>query len=226
MLPLYAFSALCMLCALAAAVLRNREKERARLVAKLLASLLFCLAAFWAAAKRAQPLNPQTALMLMALIMGFMGDILLGLDRFVPPEDRTFLTMMGGVPFFFGHVLYIILLLSEAPLHWPLLLLLPLAPLVFFALQKLHVFELGRHWKMFLTYGLVLGCMMLSTLNLALRGGALGRLMWCPGVLFAISDTTLFLSSFGKQKRRAHAYLVMLPYYAAQTLFALSVMYL
>jgi hypothetical protein len=72
--------------------------------------------------------------------------------------------------------------------------------------------------------------MMISTLNLALRGGLLGYLMICPGVLFAVSDVSLFLHKFGGARLQkwlpVFSYTVMLPYYAAQALFALSVLYL
>jgi len=76
----------------------------------------------------------------------------------------------------------------------------------------------------------VLGAMMLATFNLAAQGGQLGRWMWFPGVLFTVSDASLFLERFGRGPLRklkpAFSYTVMLPYYAAQGIFALAVAWL
>ena len=213
-----------------AALLRNRGREKGRLLAKLAASLLFCGIACLAACARAAPMNSYAALMLAALTLGLIGDVLLGLDRLAAENCQNFLFLVGGTPFFLGHILYISLLLSYAPLRPGLLLILPLVPLFFLLLQRLKVVRLGKLLVPLLIYGLVLGGMMLSTLNVALLGGALGRLMLLPGILFTISDTSLFLQKFGKEKLGralpALAYSVMLPYYGAQCLFAMSVAYL
>ena len=230
MILLYLLAAACVAVSLVTAMLRNRGLEKGRLACKLTASMLFCLIAFLAATMRETQLSARAALMLAALLLGLIGDILLGLDHFVQDNCQTFIFIVGGVPFFLGHVLYIWLLLLGEPLEPRRLLLLPLMPLLFLLLQRLKVVSLDKLLLPLMAYGLVLGAMMLSTLNLALRGGALGRLMLFPGILFAVSDTSLFLGKFGKEKlervRPVFAYTVMLPYYAAQALFAMAIVYL
>jgi len=227
---LYILAALCVAFSVGSAVLRDKGIEKPRLVCKLTASLLFCLIGALGLSMREAPINRQAALMMAALILGFVGDILLGMDHLVKDEYQNFLLVMGGTPFFVGHLLYITLLLSYgAPRLW-LLAILPVVPLVFFVCSRLKLFDAGKFMIPLLIYGVVLGGMVLSTWNLALQGGPLGGLMWAPGILFAISDTSLFMGKYGREAlgraTKVVPYMVMLPYYGAQALFALSIVYL
>jgi len=225
---LYILAGLCVVISFFTAWLRNAKRERARLIAKLVASLLFCLTAFLAAVQRTEPLNAPTVLMLAALVLGLIGDVVLGLDKFMPKEHKGYLLLVGGAPFFFGHIVYIALLLTYRPFNLWLLLLMPLLPVLFLVIHK--TINLGKLLLPLLLYALVLGTMMMATLNLALQGGPLGQLMLLPGVLFAVSDSSLILNAFGKDKVARIApvlsYTVSIPYFGAQALFALSVTYL
>ncbi|MDR1464978.1 MAG: lysoplasmalogenase [Oscillospiraceae bacterium] len=226
---LYTLVGLCVVFSLVTAYVRNRRMLRARFVCKMTASLLFLGTGLTAASLRGDMTIP-VALLLGALLLGFVGDIILGLDYFVRKDLQSFLFLLGGAPFFFGHVLYTYIFLTAAPLRRQLLPLLLLIPLTFVALDATKRWHLGKNTAPLLLYGLVLSAMVVGTLNLALGGGSLGKLMAVPGVLFAFSDTCLFLRRFGSAevKRRAplFSYLVLFPYYTAQALFALSVQYL
>lgn len=225
---LYILAAACIAVSVPTAVLRHLKMEKSRMVAKLAASILFCLTAFLAAAQRTEAMNIQATLMLAGLVLGLMGDVVLGVDKFVPKDGRGYILIIGGVPFFFGHVAYIALLLSYGNFNLWLLLLLPILPLLFLFFNKL--FPLGDMLAPMLLYALVLGGMMMLTLNLALQGGPLGRLMILPGILFAISDSCLFIGKYGIQKfprlQPLLCYMVAIPYFSAQALFALTVSYL
>jgi len=211
----------------ATAALGNKKKIRERFLCKMDSSLLFCLVAFWAAVERDKPMNLQAALMLGALVLGLVGDIVLGLDIFVTEEFRGYVFLLGGVPFFLGHLLYIALLLSYGGIQWHLVAVLPIMPMLFLLLNRFKLIKLDKMMIPLMIYGLVLGAMMLATFNLAAQGGELGRWMWYPGILFTISDGSLFLKSYGQgpleKMKPAFAYTVMLPYYAAQGIFALTV---
>ena len=228
MTTLYILVAACVAVAVPTGTLRHIGWEKSRLIAKLTASILFCMVAFLAVPQRAEPINTQVVLMLMALMMGLMGDIVLGLDKFVPEKDRGYLLIVGGAPFFFGHILYIALLLSYGNLNWWLFLLTPVLPALYWLIHK--KLDFGKNLYFFLLYSLVLNAMMISTFNLALQGGELGRLMILPGLLFTISDSSLFLNKYGAGKLGRVStllfYTVPIPYFAAQALFALSVVYL
>ena len=209
------------------ATLGNRRQHKARFVCKMFSSLLFCLVAFWAAVGRDAPMNLQASLMLGALVLGLVGDIVLGLDMFIAKEHRGFVFLLGGTPFFLGHLLYIVLLLSYGNIQWYLVAVLPAVPMFFLLLNRFGLIKLDKMMLPLAAYGLVLGAMMLATFNLATQGGELGRWMWYPGILFTISDGSLFLRTFGqgslKKMKPVFAYTVMLPYYAAQGIFALTV---
>ena len=215
--------------ALATAILRNLGKEKARFVTKMVSSLLFCLTAFWAAGLRTQ-MNARAALMLGALVLGMVGDIVLGLDLFVEEKYQRYVFVLGGTPFFLGHLLYIALLLSYGNIQWHLIAVLPVVPMFFLLLNRFGLLKLERLMIPLALYGLVLGAMMLATFNLAAQGGQLGRWMWTPGVLFTVSDASLFMERFGlgplKKLKPAFSYTVMVPYYAAQGIFALAVAWL
>jgi len=226
MTALYALAGASVAIAFVTAFLRNKGMERGRFVTKMASSLLFCGVAFGAAAGRGE-MNLQAALMLGALVLGMVGDIVLGIDLFAAKEYRKFVFLLGGAPFFLGHLLYIALLLSYGHIQWHLVALLPIVPMFFLLMDRFGLIKLEKYLIPFVLYGLVLGAMMLATLNLAAQGGELGRWMWYPGVLFTISDASLFLHKFGQgplQKLRpVFSYTVMVPYYAAQGIFALAV---
>lgn len=230
MTVLYGLAVACVGVSVASAYLRNRKKEKARFIAKMTCTLLFCLIAFGAAYRRTAPMTMQAGLMLGALVLGAVGDIVLGLDAFVEPKNKIVMMLLGGIPFFFGHVLYIVLLLSYGQIRWPLLAVLPVVPAVFLLMDRFQVINLYKMLFPLTMYGLVLGGMMLATFNVAMQGGVLGRWMWFPGVLFTISDTSLFVNHFGGEALNKYkpllSYTVMLPYYAAQSIFALTVMWL
>ena len=225
---LYILAAACVAVSVPTAVLRHKGRERGRIVAKLTASVLFCLVAFWAAALREVPMNFQATLMLAGLVLGLMGDIVLGVDKFVPKEHRGYILLIGGIPFFIGHVAYIALLASYGELNPWLLLIVPLLPLLFLLMHKSLNF--GKMFIPSLLYALVLSAMMVFTFNVALQGGPLGRLMILPGLFFTISDTSLFLNKFGAEKLGrfvpVFTYTVPIFYFSAQALFALSLRYL
>ena len=224
---LYILAGACVAVSAVTAALGNLGRHQARFVCKMVSSMLFCLVAFWAAVGRDAPMNLQASLMLGALVLGLVGDIVLGLDMFMKKEHRKFTFILGGTPFFLGHLLYIVLLLSYGGIQWHLVALLPVVPMLFLLFNRFGLIKLDKMMLPLAAYGLVLGAMMLATLSLAAQGGALGRWMWYPGILFTISDGSLFLRTYGqgplKKMKPAFAYTVMLPYYAAQGIFALTV---
>ncbi|MCL2301440.1 MAG: lysoplasmalogenase [Firmicutes bacterium] len=227
MTVLYILAGACVAVSAVTATLGNKNKIKGRFVCKMVSSLLFCLVAFLAAAGREAPMNIQTALMLGALVLGLVGDIVLGLDMFIAEEHRGFVFLLGGTPFFLGHLLYIVLLLSYGNIQWHLVAVLPAVPMFFLLLNRFGLIKLDKMMIPLSLYGLVLGAMMLATFNLATQGGELGRWMWYPGILFTISDGSLFLRTYGegplKKMNSVFSYTVMLPYYAAQGIFALTV---
>jgi len=232
----YILAVACVCVSLLTAILRVMDHRRQSFATKCVACVLFMLTAAFAAGQQAQPMDTPAKLMLAGLALGFVGDVFLGLAPLVPKEKNGLFSALGGVPFFVGHFFFVAALLPGIPLRWPLLLLLPLLPALFLLLQKANVFDLGKRLIPIMIYGLVLGAMMLASINYAahIADGPLGELpigllMWLSGILFAVSDTSLFLRGFGKEKLARFVpvfeFTVMLPYFAAQAIFALAVAY-
>jgi len=199
-----------------------------RLTSKMIAATLFLSAGVVAATQRSEPASTAVIIMLIGLALGWLGDLLLGLDPFVRKELKNVMLISGGVPFFLGHVAYIVVLANLQPLNLWLLPLMLVLPILIFTLHR--VFDLGKLLVPFLAYSLILGAMMMFTLNVAMLGGPLGRLMIFPGVLFAISDSCLFLGKNIREKRQRPVkslhFACLIPYFTAQALFAASIAYL
>ncbi|MDR3345059.1 MAG: lysoplasmalogenase [Oscillospiraceae bacterium] len=193
--------------------------------AKAIASVLFCMAGI--AAVSGHEITLPRAGMLAAFIFAFMGDVFLGLGPFTHEKHKSFFFTLGSVPFLLAQLLYIAVLISLAPLKAALL---PIA----FALPVLYLLLIGRRTLAYLCentvpilcYGAVVSVMVMAAANAFAAGHAAGAFALPAGVLFAISDTALFLHNFGNDRVRAQGKtltaLVMLPYYAAQALFAMA----
>jgi len=228
---IYALALGCFVMSFPTAILRHKGREKLRYISKITAALLFCATAFLAAVQRTEPMNFQATLMLVGLVMGFMGDVVLGLDRFVRPEGRGNLMLIGGFPFFFGHVAYIVALLSFGNLNPWLLLIVPFTIVCFWLINK--KLPIQKYLTPFMFYALVLSGLMISTLGIAISqwGTPLGHIMLLPGLLFTMSDVSLLFDRFYGEKKRGEKlpifyYLVAIPYFSAQALFALSISYL
>ncbi|MCL2195881.1 MAG: lysoplasmalogenase [Oscillospiraceae bacterium] len=218
----------CAIMAIPTAALSSTPHKTVRLICKMIAATLFLVAGFLSAAQRTSPINSAVTIMLIGLGLGWLGDLLLGLDPFVPEKRKNTVLVSGGIPFFLGHVAYIVVLAAFAPLNLWLLPLLAVLPILILIMHR--VFDLGKMLVPFLLYSLILGAMMMFTINVALLGGPLGRLMILPGVLFAISDSVLFLNKKIREKRGESMpvlhFVCLIPYFSAQSLFALSVAYM
>lgn len=228
---IYILAMACFAMSFPTAILRHKGHEKLRYTSKLAAALLFCATAVVAMAQRSEPMSFAATWMLVGLFLGLIGDIVLGLDRFVPPKGRGNLLLIGGVPFFFGHIAYIVALLSLGYVNPWLLFLIPLALVIIWVLAR--VLSLKKYLTPFMLYSLVLAGLMITTLSIAIaqRGTALGRIMILPGIVFTFSDISLLFDRFYRNKKTgernpAFFYMVAIPYFSAQALFALSVQYL
>jgi len=232
-------AAICVALSLTISTLRVLGHRRLGFALKCLAAALFLLTAALGAGQRAQPLGHPAIFMIVGLAFGSIGDVFLGLAPLVAKEKYSLYSTLGGIPFFIGHFFFIAALMIGVPLRWPLLLLLPLLPVLYMLLNKMKIIDLGKKIIPIMGYGLILGAMMLASINYAahaaagaglpMAGTPVGILLWFSGILFAVSDTSLFLRNFGNKniQRRAQGleFAVMLPYFSAQAIFALAVAY-
>ncbi|MDR1733773.1 MAG: lysoplasmalogenase [Oscillospiraceae bacterium] len=228
---LWGLSAVCFLLAALTGVFRAKGMEKMRILFKTLASMMFCAVGFVALMGREVPqVSVRAVLLLVALLLGLVGDIFLGIDGFIHRDVVNFFFLLGGAPFLFGHIVYVGILLSIGTFEPAYLCILAVLPVLFLLLHYFKVWNLHSNLPPLLCYALVLSAMVMGTLNLARQGGTLGQLMIAPGILFAISDTSLFLGKFGTERIRRLkpllSFMIMLTYYSAQCLFAISIRYI
>ncbi len=191
---------------------------------KAFASMFFCLAGVAATTLRDR-INWQAAALLFGFCLACLGDVVLAIEPVLkhPERDKNYAFMMGAVPFLLAHCLNLAVLISHGKFSPWLLPLILILPALYLTLWRCGLLRFGRLAAPLLLYSLVLGAMLWAA---AQTGGTLRLIALPAACLFALSDTALFLLHFGTKKKPAGAkflWLVMFPYYLAQTLLACAV---
>jgi len=192
---------------------------------KAIASLLFCVAGAVAAGQRSM-ITWQVAVLLFGMLLAAIGDCLLAMRPvFDDPKHEDFIFPMGGLSFAVAHVLTFVALVSYVqfdlfPFDWRTLGFVLFLPLIYIGLWLRGNLELGKRGVPIVIYALILG----GILWAAMMANELLAVM--VALLYMFSDTALFFSNFGKKKcsERKLAWLVLLPYYAAQVALAYLIM--
>lgn len=165
--------------------------------------------------------NQLTPILYFAIGLGLIGDILLIFD------NNHLIFGAGGVTFFFGHVLYIVQMISVLPftIRWYFYFILALFLIAWCVLttpklkSNLKILAIPCSiYSFILMFGVVIGMISLLT-NISA-----GNLMLVIGfLLFIVSDTILVVAVFYKNIKRYHFYL-MIPYIIAQLLLAYGIL--
>ena len=196
---------------------------------KAFASMLFCLAGVAAAGGR-ERLNWQAAAMLFGFCLAAIGDVLLAVEPILqnPEKDKNFAFALGGAAFVLAHGVNLAVLCSRMAFSVPLLPIFAVLPMLYVILWRSGVLKLGKNAAPIMIYALLLGAMLWASAGILLRDRFLGLLVLPAVMLLAFSDTFVFYGQFGskKLKSRTFSWLVMFPYYLAQTLMACVVMYI
>ncbi len=179
-----------------------------------------------------------SVLVLVALVLGLIGDAFLSFEPFVKGENEKrnmmIATVVGALFFLAGHICYILAFVEELHIRrafnlkifllaWAAIMLL--AVIVKIALRA----KLGKLGFPMLIYALGLSAMGAQSICLSLLGFAgnvpMQLLFFTAPLLFIISDSTLGLKfsdneRFGSLKIRM---VTLITYYAAQMLFGLTI---
>lgn len=163
---------------------------------------------------------PPHALVVLALLCGFVGDVALelpGADALGAKPSPAMLAGLGA--FFMGHVFYIVLFLGQLERVSPLRAALPAAMAVgvFFLVFRSLYPKMGAMLLPGTAYLLVLLVMACA----AALSGAPGRVL--GGALFVVSDVILARSILLGRKKYS-SFVVMLTYLAAQLLLVESLL--
>jgi uncharacterized membrane protein YhhN len=127
--------------------------------------------------------------------------------------------------------MYIVVFLSAEPLKPYLIPVFLILPAAYAVLVKKKLINPGKNTLPVMIYSAVLGAMATSVVNLAVSGNGGGIFALIAGILFVLSDTALFIFNFGSERVKElrgkwFVYCVFIPYYIAQGLFALCLVYL
>ena len=216
-------------CVLAAvfACSRYKGRERASFALKVAASASFLLTAILSVIFGA-PDAVFAAYMLVALSLGFLGDVALG-SRTVIPQYKKYVMSLGIVIFLAGHVVFSICYLTFAAVEWWIYLVNIVPALLIMSMTYVLKYKLSTAYK-------VIGFFYSYTISLMLVGAIAffqtsarvgGTLILLGGIFFYISDCLLSISYF-KLKVANYKILnliVHITYYLAQILLALSLFF-
>ncbi|MDD6361547.1 MAG: lysoplasmalogenase [Eubacteriales bacterium] len=227
MAVIYVLTALTAVLSVVIVALENRGVLAVKYVLKATASLCFTMIAVLAILKSG--FDKWKMLVLSALIFGMLGDIFLSSENVVDdPKKLPVLNVAGGAFFAVGHVVYVIWLLRFAGGFNPYTLFALFGvPVVFLALCLLKIMKPGKLLLPVIAYSAFLGLMLTASVNayVYLAPLRLAPLILAGGILFTLSDGVLAYYNFGHKEQKRIKYVYMTAYYAAQLLFAYTLLF-
>ena len=231
---LYVLVAICFIFGVIKARAGSKGDRDFELIAKTVGALTFvCIGilAFFLSKPSSENMRYGLAV-IVALILGMLGDIFLCLyDSNAHAERKNLIQTVGVVFFFLGHICYMFNMLSLQPLKPYLLPTLLIFPLIYIILAAKKVLTASFAQNIMLTiYFLALNTILVSSINLIIISGATAFtiLLLVASVLFISSDIVLGLSWFAPKaklhKKPRLLYYTQLLYRAC--LFALSIYFI
>ena len=233
MVAAYVLAAFCMVFAFFKAFFGAKEQYYKEIACKSIASVLFVAVGILACAK-AGGNKPYGWLMLGGAVLGLIGDLFLGVDDITESkQSKDFVSYLGVIFFFLGHVSYICafsMLDNHVPWIIAFAVILPIA-YVLVGKKFTRVFDNKARGIFMIIYFLALGANVALAIShaAAMGGGVMPALMIAGSVLFALSDSLLGISSFAKGNflpKSVSGYAVILTYYPAQLLLMLSIFFM
>ena len=182
--------------------------------------------------------GPYARLILIALVLGMMGDALLSLDPFFKGENKKrngiISFVIGAAVFLAGHIVYIVSFVKELKIRDAFnlpafLILLAVIFVVALAVKKIKDVKLGKAGIPILVYSLGLSSMGALSICLAFFGFkgqfALQAVLVVAPLLFIVSDASLGMKIADKERfdTLKMRYVTLVTYYTAQMLFGLSI---
>lgn len=222
----YTIASLSVLSAFFSGFFNIRNRPMARTSFKTLASVLFLCTAIFSMYHSGRDQN-YTILVLTALTAGMLGDIFLSVDGLVIEKYRPYFMVIGAICFGVGHILFAVIFLSlVSSFELYLLFIIILVPLLLLFSTKIFHLNFGRYKFAVYAYSVLLSIMLMTGINLFIQNGSMGSLLiLIAAILFTVSDACLAIKEFAfKGRHSILIYVVLITYYIAQNLFALTVM--
>lgn len=203
------------------------DKHALRLVFKTVASIFFIFTGLWAI-KFVGAADTYAVCVMAALVFGMLGDIFLCMDGLDNKKSALILNGLGVLTFLIGHIFFIYIFLSSASFTYWTIALVPIIPIALLITMRAKVVNIPKIAPVFIVYSLILGMMLMSSVSFYLAiGGIKGKLILTAGVLFAASDSSLVMREYSifKSIKKPLKFFVLITYYVAQVLFALSIVF-
>ncbi|MCI8421008.1 MAG: hypothetical protein HFE34_01810 [Clostridia bacterium] len=230
---MYILVAVCIVLGILKSYSRNKGNYDFELIAKTCGSLCFVgvgILAFYLSQHDGKE-KSYSLVVIFGLILGLIGDIFLCLyDCNSHPKRKNLIQVVGVAFFFLGHLCYMFNFLTLEPFKLYLLPTLIVLPIVYIILACKVLTSSKAQNVMLAIYYLALNLILTSSINLMIVRGVnaftLLNLIGC--VLFISSDSVLGLSWFAPTLKlpKSHDYYIILSYYTAQCLFALSIIFI
>ncbi len=212
-------------------IVRSSKAGVPSLVLKSLASICFLLSGFCAI--YTVGLSNVSALILVGLIFGLLGDILLDLKVMYPEQNNQYF-IYGTTAFAIGHAFYFVACTLYANANTPNIILWSvlvsvavsalLTTVILLVSKKMNM-NFGKMIYVVCAYSAVLTFMLSYTIAIAI----FNPIFWIFAVgigLFFFSDLVLSMQYFGGKTQKVLIYVNHILYYLAQMLIAISIIWI
>lgn len=222
----YVAAGLSVICGVLSGLFNRLNRPMARTSFKTLGSALFIATALMAYASRGF-FAGYFMLVLVALIGGMLGDIFLSVDKLVIEKYRPYFMAIGASCFAVGHIMFAVIFLTVAGAfnYWLLFLLIGF-PLLFIVVSTLSKFKFGKLRIGMYAYSFFLALMLVSGVNMYITArSSASILVLVASILFVLSDSIMAFKKFtDNEQNPIHIYSILITYYVAQNLFALTIL--
>lgn len=228
---LYVLCALCMVGAVIKCVGEVKGKLYIEVSSKHIASILFLAVGITASACFSNSLK-YSFIIIFGLIFGLLGDIFLSVGNSFMNDRVTkrYFDAWGIMSFFFGHICYSVAMLDTGRFIYWLIPFMFILPTIYAILAKKGIVTTGKITIPMMVYFFVLNATLVIAINRVILNNSISAFMTIiASCLFIASDIMLGLKGFAPSmahKKNLFAYTVILTYYPAQLLYALSIAFL
>ena len=161
---------------------------------------------------------------LIALILGFLGDILLSLHPLLNEKDKELFNLSGLVAFLLGHFAYIAVFINISGFKLILLPFILIIPLVVLLMIRMKVINSKKASIPALMYSVIISAMLVTAINVFIYHAVNNSfIILIAAILFVCSDLILTFYNFSKYRLQWMMPLCLIFYYAAEIIFALSI---
>lgn len=226
---IYLLCGLCMLSAIIKCIGEVKEKLYLEVTSKTIASFLFIAVGILSAF--IYPIK-YSFIIIVGLIFGLLGDVSLSAGNSFLHDKATkrYFDTTGVVYFFLGHICYIVAMLDVNKFLFWLIPFMFILPIIFMVLANKGVVKTGKITLPMIIYFLALNVAVVVAINRVIINANISSILTLiASIIFVASDTMLGLKGFAPAlatKKRLFAYTVILTYYPAQLMYAISILFL